>query len=66
MRTKTHDPFRRGVTSAARSTSTRSILHGHATTLAPCPWRIRAKSRATERIGWRGKAASEQFIRDGL
>jgi hypothetical protein len=66
MRTKTHDPFRRGVTSAARSTSTRSILHGHATTLAPCPWRIRAKSRATQCIGRRGKAAAEQFVGDGL
>jgi hypothetical protein len=66
MRTKTHDPFRRGVTSAARSTSTRSLLHRHATTLAPRPRRIRAKSRATKRIGRRGKAASEQFIRHGL
>jgi hypothetical protein len=66
MRTKTHDPLRRRITSAARSTSTRSRLHRHATTLAPCPRRIRAKSRATERIGWRGQAAAEQFIRDGL
>jgi hypothetical protein len=66
MRTQTHDPLRRGITSAARATSTCSLFHRHATTLAPCPRRIRAKSRATERIGWRGKAASQQFIRDGL
>jgi hypothetical protein len=66
MRTQPHDPFRRRITSATRSTSTCSLLHRHATTLAPCPRRIRAKSRATERIGWRGKAAAEQFVGDGL